>query len=52
MCIKSEGRAVLKHATSDQSDKTFLWASKIVSKGCLLLPWGFIYMYDIKRNIK
>ena len=47
MSIKSEDRAILlEHTTSDQSDKTFLLA-----KGCLFLPWGFIYMYEIKQNI-
>ena len=35
---------ILKHATSNQSDKTFLLA-----KGCLFLPWGFLYMYEIKQ---
>ena len=24
---------------------------QIVSKGCLLLPWCYIYMYEIKQNI-
>ena len=45
-------RYFLKHATSDQSDKTFFLApQKIVPKGCLLLHWSFIYMFEIKQNI-
>ena len=58
ICIKSwkivhkiRGQSyVLKHATSDQSEKTF--HQNIAPKGCLLLRWGYIYMYDIKQNMR
>ena len=29
----------------------FCLRKKIVPKGCLFLPWGFIYMYEIKQII-
>ena len=41
----------LKHATSEQSDKTFLLASKIVPKSYLPFPCVYIYMYEIKQSI-
>ena len=31
--------------------RPFCFHQKIVPIDCLLLPWGYIYMYDIKQNI-
>ena len=41
----------LKRTTSDQSDDLSACIKKIVPKGCLVLPLGFIYIYEIKQNI-
>ena len=52
MCIKSEGRAIfLNMQPVIKRIRPFCFHQKIVSKGCLFLPWGFIYMYEIKQNI-
>ena len=43
----------LIHATSDQSDKTFLLQSKKMSLrvGCLLLPWGYMYWLHVYIHV-
>ena len=52
MCIKSEGKySFMKHAPNDQSDDISASIKEIVPKGCLPLPLGYIYMYEIKQNI-
>ena len=41
----------LKHAKVIKVIRPFACIKKIVPKGCLFLPWGFIDMHEIKQNI-
>ena len=52
MCINSEGRAIVWNMQPVMIViRPFCLHQKIVPKGCLLLPLGYIYMYEIKQNI-
>ena len=52
MCIKSEGRTIFWNMQPViKVMRPFCFHQNIVPKGCLLLPWGYMYMYEIKQNI-
>ena len=52
MCIKSEGRAnFLNMQPVIRVIWPFCFHKKIVPKGCLFLPWGYMYVYEIKEKI-
>ena len=54
MCIKLEGIAIF-FSNMQPVIKVIrpfcLHEKKNAPKGCLFLPWGFIYKYEIKQNI-
>ena len=53
MCIKSEGRAIFWNIQPViKVIGPFCLHQNIVPKSCLVLPWGFIYTYEIKQSYK